>query len=306
MNRTQRDGLLFVLIAATGYSCLPILVKFIRDAGLPPLDIATWRFTFAMPIFWLFILLRGSPGRGKPLPRLGLLALGVLFTTATITAFWGLERLPAGTFIILFYTYPAMVALISLFLGERLSAQSWLALGLTLIGTVLTVPNLGSGLSADDSLGVILAIVNALIVSVYFIFNNRLLKGHTALAPASAWSVTGSFLVFLTLSLSRPVTWPAETSTWGLLLALAIVSTVMPVLFLTIGLNKLGPSKAAIASTVEPILTAVWAALFLGEQMQPIQLVGGALILASVILLQIPRRTRLGSRPVEAVADSSS
>jgi drug/metabolite transporter (DMT)-like permease len=303
MNRTQRDGLIFVLIAAAGYSCLPVFVKFIRDAGMPPLDIATWRFTFAMPIFWLLIALRRSPASGKRLPRVGLLALGVLFTSATITAFWGLERLPAGTFIILFYTYPAMVALISMFLGERLSAQSWLALAL--IGTVLTVPNLGAGLNVDDSVGVILAIVNALIVSVYFIFNNRLLRGHTALAPASAWSVTGSFLVFFALSLARPVMWPTETSTWGLLLALAIISTVTPVFFLTIGLNKLGPSKAAIASTFEPVLTAVWAAIFLGEQMQPIQLLGGALILASVILLQIPRRNPTGSSPIEAIADAS-
>ncbi len=305
MNRTQRDGLIFVVIAAAGYSCLPILVKFIRDAGLPPLDIATWRFTFAMPIFWLMIVLRRSPAPAKPLPRAGLLALGVLFTSATITAFWGLERLPAGTFIILFYTYPAMVALLSLLLGERLSTQSWLALGLTLVGTALTVPNLSSGLSADDSMGVLLAIINALIVSVYFIFNNRLLRGHSAMAQASAWSVTGSFLVFLTLSLARPVTWPTETSTWVLLLALALVSTVMPIFCLTTGLSKLGAAKAAIVSTVEPVLTTILAMIFLGEQMQPLQLVGGALILVSVILLQIPRRSSTGASSIEAVADVS-
>lgn len=48
-------------------------------------------------------------------------------------------------------------------------------------------------------MGVLLAIINALIVSVYFIFNNRLLRGHSAMAQASAWSVTGSFLVFFRL-----------------------------------------------------------------------------------------------------------
>jgi drug/metabolite transporter (DMT)-like permease len=305
MNRSQRDGLIFVLVAATGYSCLPIFVKFIRDAGLAPLDIATWRFIFAMPIFWLLIALRRSPASEKPLPRLRLLGLGVLFITATLTAFWGLERLPAGTFIILFYTYPAMVALLSLVLGERLTGQSWVALLMTLIGTVLTVPNLGAGLSANDSLGVLLAIINALIVSFYFIFNNRLLRGHTALAQASAWSVTGSFLVFLLLALIRPLTWPTELLTWLLLLALAVVSTVMPIFCLTTGLNKLGPSKAAIVSTVEPILTTIWAMIFLGEQMQALQIAGGALILLSVVLLQIPRRNPAESRSIEAVADAS-
>lgn len=125
------------------------------------------------------------------------------------------------------------------------------------------------------------------------------------MAQASAWSVTGSFLVFFGLALVRPVALPTEISTWGLLLALALVSTVMPIFCLTTGLNKLGASKAAIVSTAEPVLTAIWAAIFLGEQMQPIQLVGAVLILSSVILLQIPRRNANGLATVEAVADAS-
>lgn len=60
-------------------------------------------------------------------------------------------------------------------------------------------------------------------------------------------------------------------STWVLLLALAVVSTVMPIFCLTTGLSKLGAAKAAIVGTVEPVLTTILAMIFLGEQMQPLQ-----------------------------------
>jgi drug/metabolite transporter (DMT)-like permease len=302
MNQTQRQGFLFVVIAVTGYSLLPIFVKNIQASGLPTLDIATWRFTLAMPIFWLVVLARGTPAPAVPLPRFRLMALGCLLTLAAIAAFFGWERLPAGTFTLLFYTYPALVALIMLMLGERLSGQGWFALALTLVGTALTVPDLGVGLSAGDWLGILLAFLDGLFVAVYFIFNSRLLRGHTALARASAWTITGSFLFVLLMALVRPVTWPADISIWAFLLAIAAVSTVMPVFALTVGLNKLGASKAAILSTLEPLLTMILAAIFLNEKMQSVQLIGGALILISVVLLQIPRRIPVDPALMEAAA----
>ena len=54
MSRTQRDGLLFILLAAVGYACFPILTKLIyTDPAIEPLDILTWRFIFATPLVWL-------------------------------------------------------------------------------------------------------------------------------------------------------------------------------------------------------------------------------------------------------------
>jgi drug/metabolite transporter (DMT)-like permease len=307
MDRTQRDGVLYILLSVTGYSVLPVLVKQIQATGLASLDIATWRFIFAAPLFWLFVFASqrlSSPVEAKthrPLPRVKLLLLGALLAVAALTAFFGLESLSAGTFVILFYTYPAMVALLSLFLGERLPAQGWAALGLTLVGTVLTVPDFGAGFGGASGQGVVLAILNALIVAVYFILNSRVLRGHTALAQASAWAITGSCAVFVVLALFRQVAVPSQPTTWVYLLVLASFSTVMPVFALTNGLQKLGASRAAILSTIEPLMTMAFAALFLAERMQAVQLVGGALIVFSVLLLQLPRReARLKVEAAEA------
>ena len=57
------------------------------------------------------------------------MAIGTLLAFAALAAFFGLERLPSGTFSVLFYSYPAMVALLASLLGERLSLVAWIALG---------------------------------------------------------------------------------------------------------------------------------------------------------------------------------
>ncbi len=298
METTQRQGILYILAAVVGYAFLPTLVKQIQAAGLPPLDIATWRFVFAAVIIWPLIAVRTERGLHAPLPRLRLLLLGIIMAGMALTAFYGLERLPASTLIVLFYTYPTMVAIISLFLGERLPLQAWIALALTLVGVVLTVPDFGTSLQIVTAEGgsplvegVVMALLNALLVAVYYVLNSRLLRGHTGLAQASAWVITGALLTMLVVALlRRDIAFPADLPTWLYLLALAGVSTVMPVFCLTFGIQKLGASKAAIMGTVEPVLTILIAAVVLGERMLPIQMLGGLFILLSVVLLQVPLR----------------
>lgn len=291
MDRTQREGFVYIVLSITGYAFLPVIVRLLQAAGMHPLDIATWRFVFAAPALWLLIAALRLAAPAQPLPRGRLLLLGLLLSIAAMTAFFGLQRLPAGVYVLLFYSYPAMVAVIAALLGERLSRRAWAALALALTGVALTVPDFGAGLSGEAWMGVLLALLNALAVAVYFVFNNRLLRGRSGLAHASAWVITGALGVMLTLALARPVNAAPDAASWFYLVALALVCTVLPVFTLTTAIQKLGASRAAIAGTLEPVLTIVLAALILGEVVQAGQLFGGALILTSIVLLQsAPRR----------------
>lgn len=287
MIAQQRQGTIFILLSVTGYSFFPVWVKTIQDSGLQPLDIAFWRFLFAVPVFWLLVAATRMPAPEKPLPRIQLLGMGTLLTASALLAFLGLQRIPTSTFIVFFYTYPAMVALMSLFLGERLSHGGWLALALTLVGIFLTVPDFGQGLDGESLIGIIMALLNAFSVALYFIISSRLLRGHSAMARASAWGIVGALLPLLLIAPFRPTGAPSSPEVWFNIGALVVVSTVFPVFFLNAGIQKVGPARAAIIGTVEPLLTILLAAIFLGERLEPIQLVGGAFILASVILLQI-------------------
>jgi drug/metabolite transporter (DMT)-like permease len=86
---------------------------------------------------------------------------------------------------------------------------------------------------------------------------------------------------------------PNGSELWLRLLGIATISTVLGGFFLTVGIQKVGAPRASIIGTVEPILTLIFTRVFLGEEMQPIQLIGGAFIIASVLLLQLGSRIKV-------------
>jgi drug/metabolite transporter (DMT)-like permease len=287
MQRTQRDGVIYILLSVSGYACLPIFTKNLLARGLEPLDIAVWRFLFTVPVFWLLTLARGKR-TSKPLPRVRVLLMGALLGLAAIMAFFGLERLPSGTFVVLVYTYPALVAIFEALMGERLGLHAWIALSLTLVGITLTAPDFSAGLSGDNLPGVLWALADALTVALYMIASSRLLRGYPDMVRASAWTVSGSLILLLVMVLPGGLALP-QGDAWLYMVGLAVVSTIMPVFTLNTGIQKLGSTRASIIATFEPVLTTFLALIFLGERMLPIQVLGGALIIASVILLQIRR-----------------
>ena len=292
MDRSQRDGVLLLLLAALGYSFLPILTKFAYNAGLEPRDLLTWRFIIAAPAVWLLLAVRRPSANGVPLPHVRLLLMGALFAASALCAFFSLDRIPASTYTVLLYCYPAFVALFSLLFGDRLSSRGWLALALTLIGVVLTVPNLGADLARSDPLGMALAMLNGASYAVYIVISNRLLRVDCDLQSASALSITGSFLGLVLLALFAGLRAPATLDGWVSIVIMALFATVVPIFAFYAGLRKLGAPRAAILSTLEPVLVLVWSFLLLHETMLPLQVVGAAFILASAILLQLRRTPR--------------
>ena len=86
---------------------------------------------------------------------------------------------------------------------------------------------------------------------------------------------------------------------WGWLAGIAVVSTVAAVSLFFAGLKRVGPTTASILSTVEPVVTVVLAFLVFGELLGVLQLVGGALVIAAVLVL--------GSyRPREAIGGAAA
>jgi drug/metabolite transporter (DMT)-like permease len=291
-SKTAR-GLIFVVLAVTGYSMLPVFTDGLYRDDMGALDIATWRYLVAVPLFWLFAAFQRRVGRpagqpdSRPLPVVKVLLTGILLAAAGLFAFEGLQLIPAGTFVVIFYTYPAIVAVISLFLGDRLSVWGWVAIALSLVGVALTAPDFSAGLSGDNLTGVLYALGNATVVAVYFVLSSRLLRGTNAPAVGSALACTGALVLLLVVALisggARP---PSTLGGWLSLLLLAVFSTIMPVFSLTVAIQALGPARAAVFNSFEPLTTAALALIFLGQAMAPVQWLGGLVIVASIILLQ--------------------
>jgi drug/metabolite transporter (DMT)-like permease len=272
---------------------------------MEPLTIAFWRFLLGTPAFWLMTLLtrRAADSTAPPLPWKRLMLMGTLLTGAALCAFYGLQRMNAGTYVVIFYTYPAITALIALTLGERLSLWGWVAILLTLVGVALTAPDFSEGLRGDNAVGVLLALLNALIVATYFTFNSRLLRGRltsiSQTARASALALSGALLLMIGITATGSSLALPQGDQWLWLILLSAMSTVLPVFTVNIGIQKVGPTRAAVFGTFEPLLTAVIAWVILSQAMLPIQWVGGIVIVFSMILLQTRGQARkaAGSAP---------
>lgn len=295
MTRDQRDGLLYMLAAAAGFAFMPTLVKTVyANSTFEPIDVSLWRFIFAVPLIWmlLFVRRRTQPTKrqGK-VPIRNSLLLGVIFSGASLTAFFGLERLPASTFIVLFYTYPAMVVILSFFLGESIRRMAWIALGMALFGVALTVPDFTTE-GAGDMIGVGFAIANAVVAAVYYLGSKRALAGVQDVFQASAYMMVGTLLTMLLLVPIRGIQFPNNLETLLSMLAIAIFCTVMPIFATNQGIQKIGASQASLISTAEPVMSMVVAMILLGEIILPIQWLGAAFIIGSVILLQLRPRTK--------------
>ncbi len=208
---------------------------------------------------------------------------GAQFVVAALSLS-ALRWLPAATAAFLFYTYPAWVTVLSAVRRiEAVTRPRLIALLLALAGVTAMVGAPGNGTLSP--LGIALALGAAVVYAMYIPAMSVRQRGVAPIAAAHAvalggtlgflgWSVVSGAL----LDLPEPRVL-ALSITMGVLTAFAFFG------FLA-GLAGLGPVRAAIMSTIEPVWTAVLGLLALGQPLGMGTLFGGAGILAAVLLLQ--------------------
>jgi drug/metabolite transporter (DMT)-like permease len=210
-----------------------------------------------------------------------------------------LRWIPAATLGFLFYTFPAWVTLFAALRGtERVDWRKLVALALSLAGIVCTVGAPAGG-GGGQWPGVALALAGALAYAVYVPYLGGL-QGRTTPELAS-WIVSAGAALLLAVGAAADGSLTARlpATSWGVVLALSLLCTVIGFQAFMRGLGGLGPVRAAIVSTVEPFWTAVLGALVLAQPLTPATLAGGALIAAAVLLLQLPTRRVEGASAVE-------
>jgi drug/metabolite transporter (DMT)-like permease len=281
-------GTAWTLLAALGFAVVSTLTSIALAERVALWNILTWRYVLGAVVMVAFVGARHYPR----MPRREMLAWIViggggqaLFIGMALSS---LSYIGVATLAFLFYTYPAWVTLVQAVRGvEALSARSLLALALSFGGVVLMYGAPGtSGLAWR---GVALALGAAAIYGVFIPTMQHMQKSHPV-AVTSAYGKIGSAICFLLLASAGGSFSASMTATaWGAIVALTIFSTVLPSVFFLMGLMRLGPVRTAIVSTVEPFLTAVLGALVLGQAIAPGILLGGALIVSAVVVLQYRR-----------------
>jgi len=218
-------------------------------------------------------------------------AAAIVNALLNLAVFIAFARVGIVLSLLMFYLYPAWVALTSVaWFGERLDRIRWAALGMSLAGSVLVVAGAGN-IGSLDALGIALAFLGGIGQTFYVLTARHGFAGIPG-AQAAIMTMTGATVVYLLLALaitgtatlvepmrSLPALWPVFLA--------GVVGAGVPTFLYITGIRRLGPPTASILATFEPVVGVGLAAWLLGERPAVAQLVGGLLIIAAGILLQL-------------------
>ena len=277
------------------------------------LTLVTWRAAVGAVVVLLFVALRAASGTRlwrpwRELPRRDRLILALSAPTnaaLNLAMFVAFVRIGIALALLIFYIYPALVALASvLWFGERLDRLRWAALAISMAGVVLVVAGAGD-LGSLDALGIGLAAIGALAQMFYALAAHH---GFRAIPGTQAASLTmgGAALLYLLAfavigrlpEMGQPLA--SVAALWPVLVTGIAGAGLATVCFIA-GIRMLGAPRATILATLEPVVGIALAALLFGAVPTPLQFAGGALIIAAGIVLQLRPSGEIAEH--EAVAE---
>jgi drug/metabolite transporter (DMT)-like permease len=257
-------------------------------ASAPPLEISTARFVIAaLFLAAIGLVTRTNLGRGSLWPVLLAGVFGYFAYTAFV--FVGLTMAPASDgALIVPTTIPVLTAVAASFVGERLTATKLAGFALASFGAALVIAagQTGDELSSRRLIGDLLMLLGAGCWAVYTVLGTIALRARSPLAVVTIAAPIGALLLFPLGFFEKGYTDVAAWSTavWLNVLYLALAGSVASFILFYWVVRRVGAGVAAMTSYLVPVVTLVLAVVLLGDRPEPLQLLGGLVILAGVRL----------------------
>jgi drug/metabolite transporter (DMT)-like permease len=315
----RRPALGYALVwsAVVLWSLNAVISKILLDSvGLSSLRLAEVRATGAALILLAGVALVRPATLRTTRRELGFLVVFGVFGLAFVQLFYfvGIRRLDIGIALVINYLAPVFVALWARFyVHDPVRRRLWLAIALCLLGLSLVVELWGGGTSLDG-VGVLACLITAVAYAGYVLMAERSLESGRDVYSLLAWGFTVAAVFWAVL---RPWwSFPADlvdgsasllgrfadvsVPVWLLLAYVVVLGTVVPFVLLVSALHHVPATRVTIVAMLEPVLAAVIAWIWLGEELAAIQILGGLIVLAGVVLAQTAR----GEARVETHEDS--
>jgi DME family drug/metabolite transporter len=264
---------------------------------IDPLILSQTRTSFSLLVLLPILVGRRGWQRIKlPAPDLvQCLLLGMLGVAASNYFYYvAIQKTSVAIAIIVQYTAPVWVLLFVVARGQqKLSVQKVAAVGVAITGIALTIGIVGTRSGSPLRLHSY-GLIAALLASFSFAFYN--VGGHRILARYDRWRVliwtltsAAVFWLFVNPPWSVVAAHYAPAQ-WAFLFVFSMISVLGSFSLYFLGLQYLEPTRAIIASCLEPVFSIVLAAAFLGERLRSIQALGIVLVLSAIVIVQLPGR----------------
>ncbi|WP_460436926.1 DMT family transporter [Angustibacter speluncae] len=260
------------------------LIKDVLES-LPSADFLAVRFWVAAVV--LLAVLWPQTRRLDAVDRRRGLLLGLLYAVAQLLQTEGLATTAAsvsgfvtGLYVVL---TPVLAAVL---LRQRTPASTWVAVAVATVGLgVLSLRGLAAGTGELMTLGA------AAVYALHIVLLGRWSRPSTALGLSTVQMLVIAAVCTLA-ALPGGIVLPQGPAAWTAVLYMALVAGAGALVVQTWAQAHMSATRAAVVMTTEPVFAALFAVLFGGEVLGPRVLVGGALVLVAMYVVElVPRRT---------------
>ena len=289
-NRTK--GYLSVVAASIMWASSGTAGKALFEGGMTPFELVQIRVTLSTVILFAVF---GFFSKGLPkikMKDLGsfLLLGGVFMAMVQGTYFYAISKIQVVAAVFLQYLSTILVAFFSIgFWRERLTISKLIALLLSLSGCYLVVGGYNLQFLRMNRLGIMGGLASAICAAGYTLLGERGMRSYSPLTVFFYAMLFGACTWNILYPPFHYVTAGFTLSHWAWILYITVMGTIIPFALYFTGINYIRSTRAIITATLEPISAGFMAFFLLGEAVEILQVLGGALVIASIVLLQVQR-----------------
>ncbi len=288
--KNYRRGYFYVLTAAFMWGVSGSSAKFLFNSGITPYQLVQLRLTISAGLLFLWLWIRHRSL--LKIDRKDILYF-VLFGTVGMagvqfTYLFAISKIKVAAAILLQYLAPSFIAIHSVvFMRDKLSPVTVIALVGATFGCYLVVGAYNLEILSMNIVGIISGILSAITFAWYSV------HGEYGMRRYNPWTVLFFALFFgaLVWNVMHP---PLEAFMhaysrvqWAWILYIGVLGTLVPFGLYLEGINLIRATRASITATLEPITAGIVSHIFLNEIMEVPQIIGGTIIIASIICLQL-------------------
>ena len=281
------------IITGITYGLNPLFAKPLMNAGASTEAILLFRYGIAVILLGAYLLLKKENFR-ITLKQAGvLLSLGLLYTASSTFLFEAYKYIASGLATTLVFLFPAMVAIIMVFLKVVPSWPVWLSIAATFAGVMIMTG--GAGAEKINPLGVWFSIASAFVYALFIVIINR--SKVISSIPNSLLTfyalLTGTFF-FIGRCLFSGADLTAGLDggmAWCNLIGLAVLPTIVSTASLAVATRNIGATKASVLGVFEPITAILVGTMVFGEALTP-NIIAGILIsiVAVTFMIMLTKR----------------
>lgn len=279
---------IYVILAGVMWGTSGIFVHYLSPYGFSPLQMVAVRGSVSTVCMLLIALLTDrSVFRIKGKELLLFMANGVALFGSAGFYYTAMKMTSVSTAVVLLYTAPIYVAILSVWMfSERLSGSKIVSILFMIVGCGLVSGIVGG--AKFEPVGILVGVINGMAYAAYNLITKYAMRKGAH--PASTNLYSFIFMSAISLSVSKPWEMPEHISknpvvTIPLLIALGLVTFIIPFYIYTLGMRALPAATASALGVVEPMAATLFSVMLLGEKLDLFATLGIILILVAVVML---------------------